>query len=610
MTDSQYVSIKLEPGIVRDSTKYDNKGRWYDCNWVRFRNKSPEVIGGWTTFMTDTFSGHVRWLMQMSGYSEYVGGGYRKWLIVGTDTTLYASDYADLYPIVVVAQFSSGLTNPIATTNLSPIITITDANRPTDLAAGDSVNLFVGSNVGGFTAGFLSTTWTVLDTPSPTTFRINVGSNASSTVPAGGGSVDVTYLAPVARYDYWSMDNFGFYLVANLRDSGIYVLPNNYLTVPMTFNTMLNIKDFPFGGSDQPIVSRLVCVSSEESHCIAFGCNPLGETFQDPMFIRWSDSESLSNWTPSITNTAGGYRLSVGNEIIAIQETRTEIVIWTDQSMYSMRWVGGQFVFSFTLIGNNVSIIGLNARCATNDFVAWMGNEQFYVYDGRIRELDCPISDFVFTSLNKDQLSKIYAFTNTNFSEVCWLIPTGASTEPDMMICFNYIDNLWYYGDIDRTAWLDRGAESSPVAAHVSNGNLYYQETGFDDKTGATVLSIPAFIESSPIELNTGGDGLNFMFIDRLIQDITFRDSTATEPEATMTFTMQNYPGAANATSQSTGSSVKQSVTMAVGEFTEQCWIRLRGRSLKYTCATASGKTGVTWRLGASRISLRTDGRR
>lgn len=344
-------------------------------------------------------------------------------------------------------------------------------------------------------------------------------------------------------------------------------------------------------------------VSAEERHVIAFGCNEIGGSTQDQLLVRWSDTENAAQWIPQATNSAGGYRLSVGTYIVGAVKTRSEILIWTDNSVYSMRWTGSPYTFSFTLLGTGTSITAPNAAVSINDNTYWMSHNQFFYYDGRIQPMECPVADYVFNRLNLAQADKIYGFTNSHYDEIGWLYPSG--DECDSYVIYNYKEGCWYYGSIARTAWLDRGPSYGPLATS-DDSYLYDQETGFDDGSTDPPSPIVAYIQSSPLESPEGGIGEHFQFVSRIIPDVTFRNSSVPSPSVTMTVKMQDYPG--EDFSQTYPSSVTKTASVPIEQFTKQAFIRLRGRSAIFRCESSG--LGTTWRLGTPRIEIRPDGLR
>jgi hypothetical protein len=396
----------------------------------------------------------------------------------------------------------------------------------------------------------------------------------------------------------WSHDNFGEDLLINVRDGDIFYWDktNGLDTRAVKLSSLA-------GAATTPTIAKQVLVSDRDRHVIAFGCDSeLNPGVQDPLLIRFSDQESLTEWNSTATNTAGDLRLGSGSEIITAVETRQQVLVFTDVSLHAMQFLGPPFTFGITTLSENITIAGPLAAIAVEDQVFWMGAEEFYVFGGAVQRLPCTIRDYVFSNINSGQLEKVTAGTNTAFSEVWWFYPSASSTENDSYVVFNYQQQIWYYGSLNRTCWLDRGVESLPIAA-ASDQVLYYQEIGFDDGSTRPATGIDAYIESSQISL---GEGDQFAFLKRMIPDLTFRDSTNESPQATMTLKARNFPGGTYL--QSNSKSVEKTATVPVEQFTDQVHVRLRGRSFAFKIQTT--ETGTTWRLGSPRVDVQPDGMR
>ncbi len=396
----------------------------------------------------------------------------------------------------------------------------------------------------------------------------------------------------------WSHDNFGEDLLINIRDGDLFYWDktNGTSTRAVELSSLA-------GATTTPTIAKQVLVSDLDRHVIAFGCDSeLNPGVQDPLLIRFSDQASLTEWNSTATNTAGDLRLGAGSEIITAVETRQQVLVFTDVSLHAMQFLGPPFTFGINTLSENITIAGPLAAIAVEDQVFWMGAEEFYVYGGAVQRLPCTIRDYVFSDINSDQLEKITAGTNTAFSEVWWFYPSASSEENDSYVVYNYQQQIWYYGSLNRTCWLDRGVESLPVAA-ASDHVLYYQELGFDDGSTNPATGIDAYIESSQISL---GEGDQFAFLKRMIPDLTFRDSTNQTPQATMTLKARNFPGGAYL--QSNSKNVEKTATVPVEQFTDQVHVRLRGRSFAFKIQTT--ETGTTWRLGSPRVDVQPDGMR
>jgi hypothetical protein len=364
------------------------------------------------------------------------------------------------------------------------------------------------------------------------------------------------------------------------------------------------------GSSGVPTIQNSIFVSDASRFVFAFGCNDIGSTVQDPMLIRWSDQENPTMWTPAITNQAGSIRLSHGSKIVSVIQTRQEIVVFTDASVYSLQYLGAPFVWSSQLLGDNISILGPNSVALASGIVYWMGVDKFYAYDGRIQTLNCDLRKYIYQDINLTQNYQVFGSTNEGFNEVWWFYCSADSTTIDKYVVYNYLENVWYYGTMARTAWLDSGLQNYPIAATYGTGGegkIVSHEQGVNDEENATPLPIDAYISSSEFDI---GDGHNFGFIWRMLPDLSFAGSDEnTVPQLTLTvYPMQNSgsgtstPVAANV-DQLTG--VQYTITEG---FTGQVNTRLRGRQL--IIKASSNTLGTQWQLGATRIDIRPDGRR
>jgi hypothetical protein len=353
-------------------------------------------------------------------------------------------------------------------------------------------------------------------------------------------------------------------------------------------------------------------VSDTSRFLIAFGCNDYGSNTLDPMLIRWSAQDDVYNWTPDPTNQAGFIRISHGSEIITTVQTRQEIVVFTDSSVYSLQYLGPPYVWAPQLLGDNISIMSPNSAVIASGVVYWMGIDKFYVYDGRINTLNCDLRRFVFGDLNQEQALQVFSGTNEGFNEVWWFYCSNGTTAVDKYVIYNYLEKVWYYGTMSRTAWLDSGLQNVPIAANyftaTLTGNLINHETGLNDDTTGTAVAIDAYISSSEFDI---GDGHNFGFVWRVLPDLTFENSTnsttAVAPQVTMTLYGLTNSGSGT-TSTANGTVVKGSTYVITEEFTGQIFTRMRGRQMIFKIG--SNQINTTWQLGAPRIDIRPDGRR
>ena len=690
--------ILFKPGVNRENTRYTTEGGWYQSDKVRFRQGTPEKIGGWSRLSSNTFLGVCRSLWNWITLQNF------NLLGVGTNLKFYlelGGVYNDITPI----RASAVLSNPFATTNLSTTVTVTDAAH--GAVNGDYVTFNNVAPVGGLD---LNSEYAITYVDA-NTYTIVSATAATSTVAAGGGStvqaiyeinVGLPYEIPLAGWGagtwgagswgnggtstsalrLWSQSNYGEDLILGFRGSPIYYWDASIGVTPTAFTVTIaspavvttsltlvngtpvvltstgypsalptglsagtiyyvkNVSGFTFnlaatptgvaidttgtqsglhyilpnavpvtsmtGATDVPIIQNYLFVSDVSRFVFAFGCNQQGETAQDPMLIRWSDQESVVDWAPSVTNQAGFVRLSHGAEIITAIQTRQEIVVWTDSTIYSLQYLGPPYVWGVQLLGDNISILGQNSVAQASGVVYWMGTDKFYSYDGRVNTLNCDLRKYVYQDINLSQNQQCFASTNEGFNEVWFFYCSANSISIDKYVVYNYQEKIWYYGTLGRTAWLDSGLRDYPIAA-TYNYNIVNQEYGNDNDETGTPLAIDAYISSSEFDI---GDGHNFGFVWRVLPDLTFSGSeNAPTPQVTLTLYGMQNSGAG------TGTPVAANVNLLTGAqytitegFTGQVYTRLRGRQMIFK--VGSNQLGTTWQLGAPRIDIRPDGRR
>ena len=613
--------LKLAPGINSEITSYSAEGGWYECDKIRFRSGYPEKIGGWERLSSFTFQGICRSLFSWVTLDAEI------LISVGTNLKYYierGGQYYDITPI----RATESLTDPFETTDGSPIVVVTDAAGGFD--DGDFVTFSGASAVGGVT---LTGEYQITLITS-TTYSVTADSNATSSA-IGGGSVTAAYqintgpafAVPVTGWGagawsagtwgfgsfittdlegirLWSESNFGEDLVFGPRGGALY-----YWDASSGYGTRGVLVSSLGGASNVPTVQNFILVSDTSRFVFAFGCNTLGTSTQDPLLVRWSDQENAVDWTPAATNQAGDIRFSHGSEIITAIQSRQEILVWTDAALYSMQYVGaGAGVWSSQLLGHNISIASQNAVAYASGVSFWMGLGKFYMYDGRVQPLPCAVKRYVFEDFNEDQYQQVHAGTNEQFNEVWWFYCSAGSVEIDRYVVYNYVQNIWYYGTMGRTAWLDSDLKANPVAATYSN-NLVYQELGVDDKETAVTLPISAYVASAQFDIDSGD---RFSFIWRVLPDITFTGSTAEAPAATMTLLPLANSGSGynNPTSEGgvNNASVTRTAVLPVEQYTGQIYTRVRGRQL--AIKIESNDIGVKWQLGIPRVDIRPDGRR
>jgi len=571
--------------LVSVGTRYkfyiNEGGFYYDITPIRTTTSAGDVTfaavnGSSTITATDNAHGAVTGDFVTFSGAATLGGQI-------TDTVLNQE-----YQIHVVDENTYTFTARTAGTSISSI-TENGVLNPTPVTADGSdtgnggasvvgvyqINSGLGVAVTG--TGWGSSTWS----------RGTWGSSATSTV--------------TNSLRLWGVDNFGEDLLFNVRDGGIYYWDTS--ADDLTTDRATALSDLPGADATTPTIAKQVLVSDRDRHVIAFGCDAQDNIgVQDPLLIRFSSQESLTTWTAEVTNTAGDLRVGSGSEIITAVETRNQVLVFTDISLHGMQYLGPPFTFGIAQIADNITIAGPNAVTAVDDKVFWMGIGDFYIYTGQTQKVPCSVRSYIFDNFNTGQSKLVTCALNSTFSEIWWFYPSKSSNENDSYVIYNYVDNTWAVGTMVRTAWHDRGLQTYPIAAST-DGYLYLHENGQNDGSTNPVSPITSYIESSQISISQGNE---FVFISRLIPDLTFEDSISDAPSVDFTLQARNFPGGQYL--QSKASEVVQSSTTPVEQFTEQAFVRLRGRS--FALKVESDTTDTQWRLGTPRVDIRPDGRR
>jgi hypothetical protein len=696
--------ILLKPGVNKENTRYTNENGWYVSDKVRFRQGTPEKIGGWRKISQAVFLGICRSLW------NWVTLGNANLLGVGTNLKYYIEQggaYSDITPIRLTQSvtFAAVTVSPFSST-----ITVTSANH--GAIVGDFVTFSGAVSLGGnITAAVLNQQYQIATVPTVNTFTITakdpgtgapVTSNASDVGSGGGsavGAFQVNVGPGVAQVPLvgwgagawgsgswgvtpqvtdplrvWNANNWGEDLVFGPRTAGIYYwdATNGLSTRGVALNslggtvtltiaapcviTLSNVLAegtaiklattgaLPTGltagttyylinvdgvtanlaatitgsaitttGSqsgvqsistlvDVPLVQYNLLVSDASRFLLLFGTNDYGSVTTDPMLIRWSNQESLVDWVPSAVNQAGSLRLSHGSQIIAVQQTRQEVLVWTDSALFSLQYLGPPLVWGSQILADNTSIVGPNATAIASSKTYWMGVDKFYVYDGVVKTLRCDLRRYIFNDINKYQNFQIFAGTNEGFNEVWWFYCSEDSTTINRYVVYNNAEDIWYYGTMARTAWSDSGIRAYPQAA-TYNYNIVDHEYGVDDDETSTTLPIEAYIESAEFDIE---DGQNFGFVWRMVPDLTFDGSTAATPQVTMT--MYGMNGSGSGFNTEAAKAVARTSTVTIEQFTNIIYTRIRGRQM--IMKIGSNGIGTTWQLGAPRIDIRPDGRR
>jgi len=695
--------IVSRPGVNRENTRYYTESGFYECDKIRFRQGTPEVIGGWQRISGDTFLGVCRSLwnwVTLNGY-ELLG--------VGTHLKFYVERggaYYDITPIRAATTLSS----PFTATTGSAVVTVTEVNH--GAIDGDFVTFYNATSLGGnITATVLNAEYQITYVDA-NTYTVTTSATATASDTGHGGTPRAVYQINTGAdigvaatgwnagaWGYgsfgfgetsaglirlWSQNNFGQDLIFSPRRDGMYywstaisldelqsaftiaspcvatvINPNLYDSLPVSFTstgqlptgleigTVYYVRNFNptygsfnlsatatgalintsgtqsgthtlsirgvnvaqlAGASDVPVVQNCSFVSDIYRFVFAFGCNDYTSSTQDPMLIRWSDQEDAAMWTPAATNQAGSLKLSHGSEIVTAVQTRQEVIVFTDSSVYALQYLGPPYVWGAQLVGDSISIVSQNAASAASGVVYWMGLDKFYKYDGRIQTLRCDLRSYIFTDINRNQYTQVFSGTNEGFNEIWWFYCSADSDVIDRYAIYNYIEDIWYYGTMSRTAWLDSGTLDYPLAATYLH-NLVEHENGLNNSETATPQPISAYITSSEFDID---DGHNFGYIWRIIPDLTFRGSTAEAPTATMSLIPLNNSGAGYTNPPSVGGvdygAVTRTAVLPIEKYTGQLNIRVRGRQLAFK--VESNQLDTTWQLGAPRIDIKQDGRR
>jgi len=618
--------LQLKSGLNRENTRYQQETGWYECDKIRFRAGTPETIGGWQRVSNNTYLGVCRSMW------NWITLGGANIISVGTNLKYYLENGGAYYDITPIRLTTAAGDVTFAAATGSSIITVTDTAN--GVVIGDFVTYSGAVSLGGaITATVLNKEYQVVSILTDNSYTINVGVNATSGDIGNGGATTIgayqlnvgpEIQIPLTGWSsgiwsggawgigapstnelrIWSQSNFGEDLIFGPRGGGIY-----YWDASAGLTTRGVALSSLVGASDVPLFQNVLLVSNVSRFVLAFGTNDIGSSTLNPMLIRWSDQELAANWTPSATNQAGSLSLSHGSGIVAAVPTRQEMVVFTDISVYSLQYLGPPAVWGSTLLADGISIIGPNAVVVASGVTYWMGIDKFYKYDGNVTTLVCDLRQYVFADINLAQKYQAFGGVNEAFNEVWWFYCSKNSTVVDRYVIYNYVEAIWYYGTMERTAWISADVSNNPVAATYSN-NLVEHEIGTDNNEGAETLPLNAYIETAEWDV---GDGDSFTFIRRVLPDVSFRASTGSlTPQLTMTIKpMKNSGSGFNSPLSVGGSAFDPVVRIAqapIEEFTGQVFIRVRGR--QFVLRYESNQIGTAWQTGATRIDFVKDGRR
>ena len=643
--------LEFRPGLNREGTDYANEGGWYDGDKIRFRSGFPEKIGGWSRLSNNVYLGVARALwnwLDLDG-TNYLG--------IGTNLKYYiekGGQYFDVTPFIHISTTVGAVAGPFVATLGSATLIITDAGYTPNV--GDYIIIAGAVGLGGnMTAAVLNQEYivTTIGVSSATAFTIEAKDPTtgypvlatSSDILNGGAVVTIGYELPVglnvqalltgwgagpwsrggwgsaftgrgivAQLRLWSNDNFGQDLIIAPRGGGIYYWKDSdgVDVRAVSLNTLST--NAGFAGTYVPNATNQISASSIQRFVIAFGANSYlsgtPNTEFDPMLIRWSDQENPYEWVPAITNQAGEFRLSHGSFIMGTIQTRQEILVFTDAALYSMQYLGVPYVWGFNVLMDNISVMSPNSMITVNGVTYWMGTDKFYMYSGRVETLPCALRQYIFNDINRDQAFQVFAGGNEGYNEVWWFYVSTSSngTTVDKYVIYNYVDRVWYYGTMARTAWLDSGIRQYPMAADYNNRILYH-ESSVDDNAGESPVAINSYVQSSDFDI---GDGHVFGFVWRILPDVNFNGSTVNGPAVTMTVKPRQNSGTAYGTADNPVVTSQDNFAARnvynIQEFTGQVYTRLRGRQLSFRIESTD--LGVSWQLGMPRIDVRNDGRR
>ena len=620
--------LQFRPGVNRNITNYSNEGGWFECDKIRFIDGYPEKLNGWARYSPTNVTGTCRALF------GYVTSFLDDFLAIGTNSKVFLEVGENFNDITPIRSTTSAGDVTFSATNGASTITVTDTSHEAE--TGDFVTFSDAASLGGnITAVVLNQNYeiTKVDDNTYTILARNFGwdailANSSDSGNGGGATVgeyevnvglgEISFgygwttgtwgrlawgagsLRPIINpLTVWFFDNFDNDLVMNVATNSkgaIYYWERGTSADPTSaLGTRAVLLSSRPNASDVPAEVGQIMVSQVDRHLIAFGATPFGGGDFDPLLIRFANQDEPENFTPARTNSAGFIRVSSGSRIITAFRTRQEILVYTDVSIHSMQFLGTDDVFGLNELDDNISVASARCIAGASNVVYWMGADKFYVYNGRVDTLPCSLRDYVFNNINFNALAYVYAGTVEAQSEIWWFYPTADSTTNNAYIVYNYKDNIWFYGNLNRSAWLDSHVRQYPQA--VGDNILFDHETS-NDADGSAMSS---FITSSDFDI---GDGDKFTLVKRIIPDVDFSGSEGAEPTVKLTVKPRNFPGNKSGTNEADQRVIETDVNV----YTEQVFMRARARQLGFKIS--SDKLGTKWQLGSPRIDGRPDGRR
>jgi len=614
-SDTQLFLIDFIPGFHRESTRYAEQGKWFDGNRVRFRDKKPENLRGYNQFTNDTVNGYARDLITWSDNNTRKYQGY------GTNLQLYVTQNETQYDVTPVTTVVS-VSNNFYTTSGSTAVKVSLTNHNvsvSDRVVFSGIDAFEGTSVNGTKAAtsvsgtnafYVSANATATGTASNVggtngTISILIPNQESNNIQGlgyGAGVYNAGVSIPGARAwnepatesdivflgAMWTLDNWGEDMLALRRGDKLAYFETESSTVPVRASVV-----------DSSPLGNYVLVTPNDRHTVFYGSQPAGTSAGapiNPMTVRWADQNNFRDWTPSALNTSGEVLLTEGSTLIGAIRSRNAINLWTDQAMYTQTFVGPPFIFNFTQVGSNCGLIGTHACVDVDGVSYWMGDNNFYMYDGRVRTMDCTIRRYLFNDFNMTQKEKVYAGINSEFKEVVWLYPMAGSEEPNGYVIYNYEENTWVYGKLFAdgivTVYQDRNIYDNTITigqVSATDGMYVYNNEPNNIYTGNN-KNLSSFLESAQFEINKGND---LMFVDKIIPDYTFTNNETIE----FFISTREYP---NSTPREKGPYI-------IGADTNKVNLRVRGRESTVK-VSATGNGG--WRWGSVRLAMQPDGER
>ena len=612
-TDTKFYPLNFLPGFHRESTKYSEEGKWYDGNRVRFREGKPENIRGYMKFSNDVISGIPRDLITWSDNDT------RKYNAFGTNTQLYVTQNDiryDVTPITTAVSVANNFDTTLDSTNVRVSVSFSHGRATDDRVIFEGVDAFSGTSVNGLrviTSVSGTNAFYVSAANSATSTASNVGGtngtinfllkNQESDAIQGlgygagvynAGAVSITGVrawneeATSSNITFqsaqWTLDTFGEDLLAQRRGGGLYVVDIDASVVPVR------------AVATSAPIGNTFTVSPNDRHVVCYGTQTSANDTISPMYVRWSDQNNYNEWTPSATNTAGDVFLTEGSRIVGVHRSRNAINIWTDRAMYVQAFVGTPFIFRFTQTGSNCGLIAPHAAQDVDGVSYWMGDNNFYMYDGRVQTMECPIRRYLFDSFNMTNKDKVYAGINSEFKEIIWLYPLEGSSEPNGYVIYNYQEQTWVYGKLFEegivTTFADRNVfDSTLTTGYVSAADNVYL---FDNEPSGVYTGddqpLSSFLESSTFDLD---EGKQLMFADKIIPDYSFSTGESIE----FYITTRDYPA---------GNDVEKG-PFIIDQNTNKVNFRARGRQA--TVRVSATNSGF-WRWGSLRIAMQPDGER